>query len=85
MSRGSSSSSIAREVESATAQGKRASTLRDAMAMAPVQIMNDFGTEEDLYAHLEWINLLDGERLRPGWDTYFMVSTFTWASETVRS
>jgi hypothetical protein len=35
--------------------------------------MNDFDTEERLFVYLDELDLLNGERLRPGWDTYFMV------------
>jgi dCMP deaminase len=38
--------------------------------------MNNFKTIADLEAHLEEVNLLDPERMRPGWDGYFMVSLF---------
>ncbi|KAF8314473.1 deoxycytidylate deaminase [Clavulina sp. PMI_390] len=35
-------------------------------------VMNNFTTTEELYDRLAQMNLLDPERLRPGWDTYFM-------------
>lgn len=35
--------------------------------------MNNFTSVPELEEYLEEMNLLDGERLRPGWDTYFMV------------
>lgn len=38
-----------------------------------LQIVNDFVTQEDLYSHLDAINMLNTDRLRPSWDTYFMV------------
>ncbi|VDC01948.1 unnamed protein product [Peniophora sp. CBMAI 1063] len=37
-----------------------------------LQIVNDFTTKEDLYSHLDELNLLNSDRLRPSWDTYFM-------------
>ena len=40
--------------------------------MAHVHVVNSFETISGLYDHLGEMNLLDGERLRPGWDTYFM-------------
>lgn len=38
-----------------------------------VHISNVYSTTAELYAYMDSINLLDSERLRPGWDTYFMV------------
>ena len=38
-----------------------------------VNIINSFPKLEQLYSHLEVINLLDMDRLRPSWDSYFMV------------
>ncbi|KIO31744.1 hypothetical protein M407DRAFT_14058 [Tulasnella calospora MUT 4182] len=35
-------------------------------------VINHFETIEGLHNHLEDINILDQERLRPGWDSYFM-------------
>ncbi|KAI0756751.1 cytidine deaminase-like protein [Daedaleopsis nitida] len=45
---------------------------RSLSTLAAVHVINSFETVADLYDHLEKINLLDTERLRPGWDTYFM-------------
>lgn len=42
---------------------------------ANISICNNFPTVPALYAYLDELNLLDEERLRPGWDTYFMVRT----------
>lgn len=47
--------------------------LKNALAYAQLQVMNNFATVPELEAHLDTLNLTDGERLRPGWDTYFMV------------
>ena len=47
--------------------------LRNALAYTHLQVMNNFKTVQELEAHLDSLNLTDGERLRPGWDTYFMV------------
>jgi hypothetical protein len=44
------------------------------MSLASVSICNNFPSLPALYAFLAQLNLLDEERLRPGWDTYFMVS-----------
>ncbi|KAL5494603.1 DCD1 [Sanghuangporus weigelae] len=37
-----------------------------------VNIINAFPKLEQLYSHLEVINLLNMDRLRPSWDSYFM-------------
>jgi dCMP deaminase len=46
------------------------------MSLATVKVDNCFPTIEGLWTYLDTLNLLDEERLRPGWDTYFMVSPF---------
>lgn len=38
-----------------------------------INIINTFPAVERLYDHLEKINLLNIDRLRPSWDSYFMV------------
>lgn len=38
-----------------------------------INVINSFPTPEQLFSHLHSINLLHPDRLRPGWDTYFMV------------
>lgn len=43
------------------------------MSLATVKVDNCFPDVEGLWTYLETLNLLDEERLRPGWDTYFMV------------
>jgi dCMP deaminase len=43
------------------------------MSLATVKVDNCFPSTGDLWAYLDTLNLLDEERLRPGWDTYFMV------------
>ncbi|KAI8323145.1 hypothetical protein GQ54DRAFT_121046 [Martensiomyces pterosporus] len=47
--------------------------LKRMLASANVLIANTFPTIDDLYEHLDRIDLLNGERLRPSWDTYFML------------
>jgi len=37
-----------------------------------VTVQNTFASVDLLHQHLETLNLLNPERLRPGWDTYFM-------------
>jgi len=44
------------------------------MSLATVKVDNCFASVETLWTYLGTLNLLDEERLRPGWDTYFMVS-----------
>jgi dCMP deaminase len=38
-----------------------------------VSLINDFTTKEALFSKLEALDLLNPERLRPSWDSYFMV------------
>lgn len=40
--------------------------------MCKVRILNHFSTLQDLHEHLFRLDLTNPERLRPGWDTYFM-------------
>lgn len=47
-------------------------SLRNLHALVDIHINNAFDNKEDLYDHLEEINVTNGERLRPGWDAYFM-------------
>ncbi|TFK92796.1 hypothetical protein K466DRAFT_195579 [Polyporus arcularius HHB13444] len=47
-------------------------SFRSLSEIATVHVVNSFETVSGLYDHLEVINLLEPERLRPGWDTYFM-------------
>ncbi|KAL1411249.1 Deoxycytidine monophosphate (dCMP) deaminase [Vanrija albida] len=42
------------------------------LALAQLTVFNRFGTVQGLYAHLDALDLLDEQRLRPGWDMYFM-------------
>ena len=37
-----------------------------------MKLVNSTSSLEDLYQSLDKLNLLDDERLRPGWDQYFM-------------
>lgn len=49
------------------------------MSLATVKVDNCFPTIEGLWTYLNTLNLLDEERLRPGWDTYFMVRLSSYA------
>ncbi|OCF44679.1 dCMP deaminase [Kwoniella heveanensis CBS 569] len=42
------------------------------LSLAQISICNNFPDAGSLEAYLDRLNLLDEERLRPGWDTYFM-------------
>ncbi|PIL31700.1 hypothetical protein GSI_06403 [Ganoderma sinense ZZ0214-1] len=48
------------------------SSFRSLSQLATVHVVNAFQTIPALHRHLEEVNLLDPDRLRPGWDTYFM-------------
>lgn len=47
--------------------------LRRIRSLVNVHVANTFNTFSELHSHLDAIDLLDPERIRPGWDTYFMV------------
>ena len=47
--------------------------IRAAMAAADVVVMNAVDGLDALAAHIDALHLLDVERIRPGWDHYFMV------------
>ncbi|KAJ2781039.1 Deoxycytidine monophosphate (dCMP) deaminase [Coemansia interrupta] len=47
--------------------------LKRVLSSANVSIANTFPTREDLYQYLDRIDLTNGERIRPSWDTYFML------------
>ncbi|KAJ2608868.1 Deoxycytidine monophosphate (dCMP) deaminase [Coemansia sp. RSA 1365] len=47
--------------------------LKRVLARANVTISNSFSTVTELYEYLDKIDLTNGERLRPSWDTYFML------------
>ncbi|KAI0332019.1 hypothetical protein GY45DRAFT_1321569 [Cubamyces sp. BRFM 1775] len=47
-------------------------SFRSLSQLANVHVVNSFETISGLQDHLNELDLLDKERLRPGWDTYFM-------------
>ncbi|KAJ1863774.1 Deoxycytidine monophosphate (dCMP) deaminase [Coemansia sp. RSA 2703] len=47
--------------------------LKRVLSSANVSIANTFPTREDLFQYLDKIDLTNGERIRPSWDTYFML------------
>ncbi|KAJ1920316.1 Deoxycytidine monophosphate (dCMP) deaminase [Mycoemilia scoparia] len=48
-------------------------TLQDLISMSDVYVCNAFIDLDALYGYLKSLNLTDLERLRPSWDTYFML------------
>lgn len=40
-----------------------------------LHVINNFDDVATLHSHLDDINLLDANRLRPSWDSYFMVNS----------
>ncbi|KAK1232427.1 Deoxycytidine monophosphate (dCMP) deaminase [Marasmius sp. AFHP31] len=52
--------------------GKRVSSISEMKDLVNIWITNDFGTESDLFQHLESLDLSNPSLLRPDWDTYFM-------------
>ncbi len=50
------------------------------LKLANVSICNNFPSVPALHAYLDQLDLTDEERLRPGWDTYFMVRAHDRAS-----
>lgn len=46
--------------------------LRSLNSMAHIHVTNFFGSIPELHEHLDELDLVNPERLRPGWDTYFM-------------
>jgi len=41
-------------------------------SLVHVSVINSFNSVSSLHAHLDALNILNNERLRPRWDTYFM-------------
>jgi dCMP deaminase len=52
------------------------SPIQELEKLAHLRIDNPFLTVPEFQAHLESVDLLNVERLRPHWDTYFMVSAY---------
>ncbi|CED82548.1 dcmp deaminase [Phaffia rhodozyma] len=57
---------------SLTLQPTLQAPVQELFDLSGLTIVNNYTTLEDLWAYLEKIDLEDGERLRPGWDRYFM-------------
>ena len=47
-------------------------TERDVKKLAHMHVVNNFDTIAALHVHLGQLDILNPERLRPGWDSYFM-------------
>jgi dCMP deaminase len=48
------------------------SSLGALRTLIDLHVNNRFETIEDFCTYLDNLNITNGERLRPGWDTYFM-------------
>ena len=58
---------------SITFGSKNSSSLHSLSDLVDLHIVNSFESIPALRTHLDTLDLLNPERLRPGWDTYFMV------------
>ena len=47
-------------------------TLHSLTDLVNLHVVNPYDSFRALHEHLDELNLLDPERLRPGWDVYFM-------------
>ena len=54
-------------------QVEHPSPLHSLQKYVTLHVVNNFDSVAALYSHLDDINLLDADRLRPSWDSYFMV------------
>jgi dCMP deaminase len=53
--------------------GSRFSLLRRASPQIKLKIINSFDSIAEFHRHLDSLDIADTQRLRPQWDTYFMV------------
>ena len=49
------------------------SPVQELEKLAHIRIENSYQSIQDFHAHLDSLDLLNVDRLRPHWDTYFMV------------
>ena len=56
-------------------QVEDSSPLHNLQHYVTVHVINNFDNVAALHSYLDDINLLDGNRLRPSWDSYFMVES----------
>jgi len=54
-------------------QVEHPSPLHSLQKYVTLHVVNNFDSLAALYSYLDDINLLDADRLRPSWDSYFMV------------
>lgn len=52
---------------------KSSSPLHALKDLVNIHVVNSFNSPSELHAHLDKLDLLNPEHLRPAWDTYFMV------------
>jgi dCMP deaminase len=57
--------------------------LRSFRNLVNIHVANVFDSLPALYSHLDDTNFLNPERLRPGWDTYFMVTVHCAVSDVI--
>ncbi|KAI9292926.1 deoxycytidylate deaminase, partial [Neoconidiobolus thromboides FSU 785] len=50
-------------------------SLNEVMNYTDVSLFNPYTEKDSYYHHIKILDLLDPERLRPGWDNYFMLLT----------
>jgi dCMP deaminase len=47
--------------------------LNNLRSLVHLHVVNDFSSLDQLHSFLDSLDILDQDRLRPAWDTYFMV------------
>lgn len=55
-----------------TPEASSSSSLQSLVDLISLRVVNAFDAQSSLHAYLDELDLLNPERLRPGWDTYFM-------------
>lgn len=56
-------------------QEENSSPLHSLQQYVSLHVINNFDDVAALHSYLDDINLLDANRLRPNWDSYFMVNS----------
>lgn len=56
-----------------TTTGSKFSLLRRPSPQIKLKIINSFHSIAEFHRHLDSLDITDAQRLRPQWDTYFMV------------
>ena len=62
-------------IEKQEIQTENSSPLHSLQQYVSVHVINNFDDVAALHSYLDDINLLDANRLRPNWDSYFMVNS----------